>query len=472
MADASASQVGSHGEPDECDDDVGESALLLSHAHAPPGPLTFSSHDMHLHVELSLESSTSLEDDSIRRKRRSVSYVLCFVCMGLAVGSTGPAFADITKHIHANLSPAFVARGVGGIMGGTLGGLILQKFNTKGHAIVAAGAASTALAALLIPQARVLWQAGVALFLLDAGCGLLQQANTLIVWAQPTNRHTIWLNILNGTFGIGSLLAPLAVAAVAFMFQLNHQTAVCYASTGAAAVALASGVGLVSIDSPTQPKITTTTSSSSSPSSPPPSSSYGRQIVQVIATALALNASVGAETTFGAFAEAYVIGQQTKHPGRLANISESERDILSSAFWCSFTFGRFACAFALDRYIQRKATKGAEEIALLMQAFLALVGALMPVVAPASRAALWASALCVGAGVAGLVAGFLAQVARAMPVSGNVAAATALGTMTGVSLWQTITTAFGAEHMMEIISVATGVALVIQACFVAEKLKT
>ena len=426
---------------------------------------------MHLHVELPLESSTSLEDDSTRRKRRSVSYVLCFVCMGLAVGSTGPAFADITKHIHANLSPAFVARGAGGIMGGTLGGLILQKFNTKGHAIVAAGAASTALAALLIPQARVLWQAGVALFLLDAGCGLLQQANTLIVWAQPTNRHTIWLNILNGTFGIGSLLAPLAVAAVAFMFQLNHQTAVCYASTGAAAVALASGVGLVSIDSPTQPKITTTSSSSSpSPSSPTPSSSYGRQIVQVIATALALNASVGAETTFGAFAEAYVIGQQTKHPGRLVNITESERDILSSAFWCSFTFGRFACAFALDRYIQRKATKGAEEIALLMQAFLALVGALMPVVAPASRAALWASALCVGAGVAGLVAGFLAQVARAMPVSGNVAAATALGTMTGVSLWQTITTALGAEHMMEIISVATGVALVIQACFVAEKL--
>ena len=468
MADASAS----HGERDECVDDDGEAALLLSHAHAPPAPLTFSSHDMHLHVELpsSLESSTSLEDDSIRRKRRSVSYVLCFVCMGLAVGSTGPAFADITKHIHANLSPAFVARGAGGIMGGTLGGLILQKFNTKGHAIVAAGAASTALAALLIPQARVLWQAGVALFLLDAGCGLLQQANTLIVWAQPTNRHTIWLNILNGTFGIGSLLAPLAVAAVAFMFQLNHQTAVCYASTGAAAVALASGVGLVSIDSPTQPKITTT--SSSSPSSPTPSSTYGRQIVQVIATALALNASVGAETTFGAFAEAYVIGQQTKHPGRLANISESERDILSSAFWCSFTFGRFACAFALDRYIQCKVTKGAEEIALLMQAFLALVGALMPVVAPASRAALWASALCVGAGVAGLVAGFLAQVARAMPVSGNVAAATALGTMTGVSLWQTITTAFGAEHMMEIISVATGVALVIQACFVAEKLKT
>ena len=468
MADASAS----HGEPDECDDDDGEAALLLSHAHAPPGPLTFSSHDMHLHVELpsSLESSTSLEDDLKRRKRRSVSYVLCFVCMGLAVGSTGPAFADITKHIHVNLSPAFVARGAGGIMGGTLGGLILQKFNTKGHAIVAAGAASTALAALLIPQARVLWQAGVALFLLDAGCGLLQQANTLIVWAQPTNRHTIWLNILNGTFGFGSLLAPLAVAAVAFMFQLNHQTAVGYASTGAAAVALASGVGLVSIDSPTQPKITTTTSSSSSPSSPTPSSTYGRQIVQVIATALALNASVGAETTFGAFAEAYVIGQQAKHPGRLANISESERDILSSAFWFSFTFGRFACAFALDRYIQRKATKGAEEIALLMQAFLALVGALMPVVAPASRAALWASALCVGAGVAGLVAGFLAQVARAMPVSGNVAAATALGTMTGVSLWQTITTALGAEHMMEIISVATGVALVIQACFVAEKL--
>lgn len=36
-----------------------------------------------------------------------------------------------------------------------------------------------------------------------------------MAWIQPKGRLVAWLNILNGTFGIGTLLAPAAVALLA-----------------------------------------------------------------------------------------------------------------------------------------------------------------------------------------------------------------------------------------------------------------
>ncbi len=37
----------------------------------------------------------------------------------------------------------------------------------------------------------------------------------MMAWVQPKESLVAWLNVLNGTFGIGTLLAPAAVAALA-----------------------------------------------------------------------------------------------------------------------------------------------------------------------------------------------------------------------------------------------------------------
>ena len=400
------------------------------------------------------------------RLRRSLAYVLAFACMGLAVGSCGPALPVVRARVGARLALAFGLRGLGGVVGSLAGGLALQRFRKGGHAVVAAGAMACAVAAASIPHVRSVAGAAAALVLLDAGCGLLQSANTLVMWAQPKERHTFWLNALNGVFGGGSLTAPLLVATVAAAFRVSHAAAVGRAAAAAAVAAVAAAVGLLPIPSPTQPDNAAPGDGGDRAAARTLATVQPHvRLLQIVGTAFALNASVGAETTTGAFVEAYVVGQQERY-GRLAAIGERERDLLASGFWMSFTFGRVACAVALHRF-ERAFEQGGAELALFLQAGLALFGALLVLALPASHAALWIGVLCVGAGVAGLVAGFLAQIARLLTVTGNVTAATSMGVMTGVSLWQTIATLTGPDAMMQVVGTALLSALLIQLAFVA-----
>ena len=86
----------------------------------------------------------------------------------------------------------------------------------SGHWILAGGLVVAAMAPVMLCYATAVSQIGLAFILLDFGCGCGQVANTLMVWVQSEGA-TQWLNILNGSFGVGTLVSPALVAMLDLM---------------------------------------------------------------------------------------------------------------------------------------------------------------------------------------------------------------------------------------------------------------
>lgn len=389
-----------------------------------------------------------------RRLTRSALYVASFVSMGFAVGALGPALPELEASVGSDsLAPAFVARGVGGVVASSAAGAVLHRFPVRGHELLCVGCACLAAAHAVLTGAGSVASVALALFLLDFGCGVLQVGNSLMVWVQPEALRVTWLNLLNGSFGIGTLLTPALVAA--FTGSGDHAAGVRATEVLLCVCCALAAATMLTVRSPSQP---VSAKEAGGDGGGDASSAGWRRVLWVVGTALAMNASVGGETTFGTFLEAYV--GAAREDGRL-DMGDAAADLLTSAYWTSFTVGRFgasAVAVAIPWL--------SPEALLAAQLATMQLGALLPILLPGSAAALWTGAVLVGAGVAGLVAGFLAQLSRHLVLDGATGGFVAVGTMSGVAVWQTCATAVGARHAVEVVAVATLVAIAAQAVLV------
>eukprot|EP00802_Teleaulax_amphioxeia_P012805 Tamp_12850.p1 GENE.Tamp_12850~~Tamp_12850.p1 ORF type:complete len:566 (+),score=84.82 Tamp_12850:26-1699(+) len=459
--------------------------------------------------------------------RQSLCYIGTFIAAGLMVGTCGPALPTLFKRINeggntplatptpppwpprrsgggtggeASLASAFALRAFGGLGGSILGGWLLMRVVPKGgHLILAGGLVVAAVCPVILCYATEASHVALAFILLDFGCGTSQVGNTMMVWVQST-KATQWLNILNGSFGIGTLVSP---ALVAFLDLLLGSTseAVEMALLIVSFVVLLIALFCMNVPSPTGPddkgqdeqdksspggveegaggveegaRGDSGQESSSSEAKDETEGSgaaaAGKAVRVKIAagtwewgtavalTVLALCCAVGAETTFGTFLVAYV---ETQRHASFLDVSEVRADLITSFFWTSFTIGRFGAIFLERMYPSDPFCIMAVQIFVLQLGWMAILGD------PSSEAALWLAALLVGGGVGGLFAGFIGQLSNRVDFTSFVGGCMGFGAMSGVALWNTSAAILGAHETMRVVATASVITALAQAGLVS-----
>mmetsp|Transcript_15160 Transcript_15160/g.36067 ORF Transcript_15160/g.36067 Transcript_15160/m.36067 type:complete len:387 (+) Transcript_15160:132-1292(+) len=352
-------------------------------------------------------SEDSLAGESPGKRRlvllQSLCYVGAFIGMGLCVGVLGPSLPYITEQLpkDANLAPAFALRGLGGLFGSFGGGWALY-FGVRAHFILAAGVVISAAGVAFLHVTMTVLGVTAALISLDVGCGLCQVANTVMAWIHPDSRMVLWLNVLNGSFGVGTLIAPAAVALLATLSG-SHDTGVKMALLLLPLLPVAFAAAALFVPSPTQPEVKTSGEEEGGGS--------WRRWAGAVLTMFALNGAVGAEMTSGGFLASYMTS--LSHAGEI-DAGERQADLVTSAFWLAFTIGRLGSG-ALFQVLA-----GAPMIVLWAQILTVCGGISTIIFVPGSVPAIWAGSILCGIGIAGLFAGFLGQLASQTTIDSKV----------------------------------------------------
>lgn len=336
---------------------------------------------------------------------QTAAYTLGFVILGLLVGLIGPALPALRENVGVSferLGAVFLFRWMGSISGSALGGALLDA-RPRSHVPYAVSALIAAAGAACIPLARSLRAVVAAFLVMDFGLGvLITQGNTLCVWANQKNPAPA-VNVINGGFGAGAFCAPLALVAARASGGGVKEAYWCVALAAAATAAV---VLRVAAPGPPEARFEDETAPSATPSAadgtPKTSAAASRRKMFCVTASIALFVAlvVGVEISFGAFLVTYA---------RAFGVPEPEADLITAAFWGSFTIGRFLMATASRRV--RPAPAIAAHLAVTALS-LALVGA-----GRGERATLWCGSVGFGFGMSSL---FAAAVAQLHEVSGGV----------------------------------------------------
>jgi FHS family Na+ dependent glucose MFS transporter 1 len=301
--------------------------------------------------------------------RRSSSYFLLFICLGLdmaVVGPTLPALAAQTGSTLGAIGLIFFLSAGGGALGTLLGGGLFDRVPAR----FVLGAAQLLSAALFFLVPHVPWYGLLLILFIVKGItgGLVNTgANTLLLWTHGEKAGP-FINALHFFFGLGSFLSP-------FLLGLLISAGGDYSNVYLLLAVIDATVGVVVL------------ASINPPISPPRQPSRGNAggvgatvAPIVISAALFLFFYVGAEITFGGWVYTYAI---TLH---LTNAVQAA--YLTSIFWLAFTVGRLISVPAALRFSPRQIIP----VALAGGAgFLCLL-----ILAPASPAVLWITAAGIG----------------------------------------------------------------------------
>jgi FHS family Na+ dependent glucose MFS transporter 1 len=139
-----------------------------------------------------------------------ITYAVCFISLGLAMGSLGPMLPSLADHAGvslAQISFVFTANNLGYLVGSAGGGRLFDRF--KGHRLMALALILMVLSAALVPMVRSFSLLLAALFVLGLGMGLVDVGgNVNLLWVFQS-RVGPYMNALHFSFGLGALIAPI-----------------------------------------------------------------------------------------------------------------------------------------------------------------------------------------------------------------------------------------------------------------------
>lgn len=144
------------------------------------------------------------------------AYLLTFIVLGVSLSTVGPALPHLREQAGIGLGAGgtFVAaQGIGYVSASLLTGRLLDHHGA-GHRFLlgCCGGAIVGITALSV--VADLWLLSAAFVVTGASAGGIDvAANTLLAWHEEPARLGTRLNGLHLRFGIGAILAPLAVAA-------------------------------------------------------------------------------------------------------------------------------------------------------------------------------------------------------------------------------------------------------------------
>ncbi|KAK3287944.1 hypothetical protein CYMTET_4552 [Cymbomonas tetramitiformis] len=354
-------------------------------------------------------AKTHEDGEHVENNLLTLCYSFGFIGIGLMVGLIGPALPDLARHLDVEMSTLgviFLARGTGGLTGSMMSGQFLDRLPGRGHIVLFLSALIMALGAGLIPVCTSTIQLLGAVFLMDTGLGGVGcSGNTLCTWEYHRNPAP-HLNLLNGAFGAGALLAPLIVEMVRpWSADASH----CFWLMAAMTCCLSSAVLI--FPSPVQPPSPEQPADAGMPfksdSSQGATGHATRYKYLLPFTTLFVLFIVGAEIDFGVFLVTYI---DRKSKSGALQVSQREANFMNSGFWLSFTWGRLALS-ALSRF--------ASPAAILAIEFVLMVTALGTVLIIQTPVGLWIGSIMYGMGLSGCYAAAITQMQQKIGLSGT-----------------------------------------------------
>jgi MFS transporter, FHS family, Na+ dependent glucose transporter 1 len=259
--------------------------------------------------------------------RVTLGYFAAFVVIGLSGGLLGPALphlAEATGSTLGQIALLFTARALGNMLGSVGTGLLVDRL--PGHRVLVVMLVLLAAGLALVPFGQTLALLMALAFLLGlAEVSVNASANTLLLWTHGI-RSAPWVSALHFCFGLGNMLAPLALVAVLAPTGEIHG-----AFWLVALLALAVCVPLARLPSPRA------RADDGGPRTPPPPGDARRLALLLLLFGL----YVGTEVTFAGWITAYAtrVGES---PGRAA--------LLVTLFWITLSAGRLVAIPLLRRF--------------------------------------------------------------------------------------------------------------------------
>lgn len=324
---------------------------------------------------------------------------LSFAALGLALASLGPALpflAQATGSGLARISVLFVAQNVGYMAGSYGGGVLYDRARTTR----VVGLALFAMAALLavVPVAPILPVLALAFGALGAVQGAVDVGGNVLILRTPQRGRQVRLNALHAFFGLGALLAPVAMA------QSVARTGTVSAGYWALALlALPAAAWMVRLPDPPHTVA-------------PPGAAHGNRRLPLVAVAGAcIFLIVAAEAGFGSWIYTYSVTRGLADKVQAA--------YLNSVYWGGFALGRVV-ATAVSLRVRPKA--------LILIGLAGCLGGTLALLLPGGGpASAWTAAACVGFFLSPLFANTLTLTGEVLHISGRVAGVFLVATSLG-----------------------------------------
>ncbi|MGD8398124.1 MAG: MFS transporter [Anaerolineae bacterium] len=333
---------------------------------------------------------------------RTSAYFGLFVGIGLVTSALGPTLPGLAAQAGAGLdeiSILFMTHAAGYLLGSFIGGRFYDRVPGHHVMLAALGLLIVGLVAMpLLPTLALL--ASAWLLVGFAGGGLDVGGNTLMVWLHGREVGP-YMNGLHFFFGVGSFLGPLVAAgALALAGDATR-----------AYWALALGLGplvlwLARVPGPAGHAADPGAAGAmaEAPAAPDTSRSSARGGVVVALIALLLLLYVGAEASVGGWIYTYAEAMDLADAATAA--------YLTSGFWGALTVGRLAAIPIAARFRPRSI--------LLADLLGCLASAGLILALPASRFALWAGTLGLGASMASIFPTAITLAERRVAITGRI----------------------------------------------------
>lgn len=291
--------------------------------------------------------------------RCTFHYYFLFIYLGLSLGISGPtlpALAEQTGIRLGQMGYTFLVGSIGYALGTILGGRLLDR--VRGHPVMGAGQLVSATLIFFIPIIPWFWLLLSVVFLKGISEGMLNGANTLLVWTHGEKAGP-YMNALHFFFGLGAFVSPMLIAKL-----INIPFGYRWAYWGIGLFGLLMGLRMLFLPGSPRPAHRRTDENG-----------VPRQVFYplVFAAALYLFFYVGAEITYGGWIYTYAT--------TLNIFSVAGAAYLTSGFWFSFTFGRLISIPVATRFSPRQV------IPVAMGGCISILAIAM--VLPASPTLLW-----------------------------------------------------------------------------------
>ncbi len=352
---------------------------------------------------------------------QTLVYFAGLASFGILVASWGPMLPYIAAQTSTNLGDmglVFTARAIGVFTISLLGGRVYDRL--PGHPLIGGAMVLIAVVFAMVPLINELWLLLVLIFLMGLGLGLVSVgSNTLLAWVHPDNLGP-WMNGMNFSNSIGSLLAPIAI--IAILTSTGQSKWAFWLLAGLIGVF---GLYTLFIPSPTIRRSMNETAA-------------GRRtrFGTILPFALFFLLYVSAEVSFGGWLYTYTI---TLHPEAITGAG-----LLTSAFFTAMAVGRLAAVPLSSRLRPRT---------ILLVDLLGAVASMIFILAlPFSLTALWVGVIGYGLFMASIFPTWMAFSDRRIKINGQITgifyAFGAVGSMTFPWLCGQIYDAHGPRMML------------------------
>ncbi|MCX6018142.1 MAG: MFS transporter [Chloroflexi bacterium] len=318
---------------------------------------------------------------SLRIKTTAV-YYYAFILLGLTFALLGPTIEVLAGNASVSIADAsilFTAYSLGYLGGSLISGRLYDRM--RGHPVVAACLMLVAVLLALMPSLRSLLVLCVGQFLLGiVASGIDVGLNALLVWVHGRSVGP-FMNALHLMFGVGSLVAPLLIAAVVG-FQWAYWIV---------AIAMLPAVVLfLRLPSPIHEKHVGDTRGGT----------FANPLLIILVVTFFFLIVAG-EGGMSSWLFTYA---------RKGGLDEKTSALVTATFWGAFTFGRL---LSIPLAVRVPAAR-----ILLVSTVLCISGTVVMASFGDLNAAMWGGAALIGLGVASLFAMMIAYVETRMVITG------------------------------------------------------